>query len=583
MVRSFECAEVKILQTEGLRENMNRQKKRCFYLLFGILLAYTVKNFFVGADTDEGYGIMVGYRLAMGDRLVLEMWEPHQTSAIFTALFIKPFLWLTGGNTFLNLYLRVVYFLVQGAIAWYFYRTFRCCLPYLEKQNAVLAAMAYYVIAPKAICIPEYSNLHVWFFTLLCLQMMRYYCAGSAQKGRSWNLVLAGVFLACDVLAYPSMALLFPVCLLFIWKKHIQGRLKEYAAFATPCLVGGALFVGYLFTYMTPELMLKVLPCIFGEGSHQITYLDKLAVWGDGFGKMTAVLLIGGMVSAVILTVFRRINQNAANGKEKAMNLYFVLFYLVQICYQIYCWLTSKYNASYPQVMFVAVILIGIFCYYRDGRTEKTGLYLILMALINYFAVILTSNWGPMNLNPYLFMGVAGGWLCWNGGGGRKVMTVACAAFVLCNAVGYSYLMIGGDQGNSPIYEVRGYTRQGVRKGILTAYMNSYRYNTNQEYWAEAVPDGSTVLYVGPSQFFCMLGECTIASPNTISTPVYDESLLTYWEINPDRYPDVVAVESWFGDIRVFDEDSFIARWLEEEFQAARVVEYPYITVYYKF
>ena len=40
------------------------------------------KNLFIGADTDEGYGIMAGYRLAMGDRLLLEMWEPHQTSAI---------------------------------------------------------------------------------------------------------------------------------------------------------------------------------------------------------------------------------------------------------------------------------------------------------------------------------------------------------------------------------------------------------------------------------------------------------------------------------------------------------------------
>ncbi|MCM1046731.1 MAG: hypothetical protein NC417_14600 [Candidatus Gastranaerophilales bacterium] len=563
---------------------MERQKRRWYYLLFAMLLAYTVKNIMVGADTDEGYGIMVGYRLAMGDRLLLEMWEPHQTSAIFTALFIKPFLWLTGGNTFLNIYLRLAYFLVQGAITWYFYKTFRFCLPHLEKRNALLMAMAYYVITPKSIYIPEYSNLHIWFFTLLCLQMMRYYCADSAQKGRIWNLVLAGAFLACDVLAYPSMALLFPVCLLFIWKKHVQGRAKECVAFAAPCLAGGALFVGYLFTYMTSELIGKVLPCIFGDGSHQTTYMDKLAVWGVGFGQIAAVLLIGGVVSALFLIVFRQFNRKAESSKKYAIDFYFVLFYLVQICYQIYCWFTSKYNASYPQVVFAAVILIGLICYYRDGRTEKTGFYLILIALFNYFAVILMSNWGPMNLNPYLFMGVVGGWLCWNGRG-RKIMTAVCVVFVICNAVGYSYLMIGGDQPHSPIYEVRGYNRQGVRKGILTAYMNAYRYNTNQEYWAEAVPDGSTVLYVGPSQFFYMLGECTIAAPNTISTPVYDESMLTYWEINPDRYPDVVAVESWFGDIRVFEEDGYryIEKWLEEDFQAARVVEYPYITVYYRY
>ena len=132
----------------------------------------------------------------------------------------------------------------------------------------------------------------------------------------------------------------------------------------------------------------------------------------------------------------------------------------------------------------------------------------------------------------------------------------------------------------STLLEVRGYNHEGFRKGILTSYMTAYRYNKNAEIWAEAVPEGSTVLYVGPSQFFYMLGDCVIATPNTISTPVYDESLLAYWEQHPDRYPDVVVFESWYGDIRVVEEDSFIMQWVKNEFQASEVEEYPYITVY---
>lgn len=69
----------------------NILKNKRFWKIICILaiIAYTAKNLFIGADTDEGYGIMVGYRLAMGDRLLLEMWEPHQTSAIFTAVFYQ--------------------------------------------------------------------------------------------------------------------------------------------------------------------------------------------------------------------------------------------------------------------------------------------------------------------------------------------------------------------------------------------------------------------------------------------------------------------------------------------------------------
>ena len=49
----------------------NILKNKRFWKIICILaiIAYTAKNLFIGADTDEGYGIMVGYRLAMGDRL----------------------------------------------------------------------------------------------------------------------------------------------------------------------------------------------------------------------------------------------------------------------------------------------------------------------------------------------------------------------------------------------------------------------------------------------------------------------------------------------------------------------------------
>ena len=69
---------------------------------------------------------------------------------------------------------------------------------------------------------------------------------------------------------------------------------------------------------------------------------------------------------------------------------------------------------------------------------------------------------------------------------------------------------------------------------------------------------------------------------NRIITPSYNESLLAYWELNPDRYPDVVAVESMYGEITVVEPDSFIMQWLENEFQATEIVEYPYLTIYKK-
>ena len=50
----------------------------------------TVKIIFFGFDIDEQYAVSMAYRLVQGDRMFLEMWEPHQTSAFFSA----AFLWL---------------------------------------------------------------------------------------------------------------------------------------------------------------------------------------------------------------------------------------------------------------------------------------------------------------------------------------------------------------------------------------------------------------------------------------------------------------------------------------------------------
>ena len=194
-----------------MMKNILKNKKFWKIICILAIIAYTAKNLFIGADTDEGYGIMAGYRLAMGDRLLLEMWEPHQTSAIFTAVFIRLFVMLTGGVNYLNLFLRLVFFPIQAGVSVFLYKTIRRTVPQMDENVAALMGLLYYVTTPKSIFIPEYSNLHNWFFALMVLCLLRYFGAkdseGRQTAGELRWLVLAGIFMTCDVLAYPSMVL----------------------------------------------------------------------------------------------------------------------------------------------------------------------------------------------------------------------------------------------------------------------------------------------------------------------------------------------------------------------------------------
>lgn len=569
---------------------MSAMSKKCRLAVVIVLSAYIIKNLLVGADSDEGYGIVLGYRLAMGDRLLLEMWEPHQTSAIFTFLFIGPFLRLTGGTGFLNIYLRMIYFLIQGVISYFVYRTFRTCIFNGEKRDALWLALVFFVLSPKCIYIPEYSNLHIWFFTLLCLSVLWYSSVESPLKGRRWLLGAAGLALACDVLAYPSMAILFPVFFVYIWSK--ADKKTDCVIFTAPCMFGGALFFSYLVSYMTFDQVVQVIPRILSDGTHKVDFFQKVLNWFISFGEIILILFFTGIAAMVLTVAHCRIKRE----KSSKMAHFLVYFFLVQVAYQFYCWFTSEFKASYPLVIYSFILLSGVFCYKKDKLTSSTEkpkdeicLYLIFITLVNYFGVMLMSNWEPIHLMPYLILGVLGGLRYLGGYVSKhipswkdKALPVLCGILVFSNVFGYCWLYIGGEWNHNSILTLGGVNREGVRGGILTSYMSAYRYNSNEEVWTEAVPAGSTCLYVGVDQYYYMFGDCKIAAASTISTPVYDENLLAYWELNPDRYPDVVVVESWFGDMRAAPEDSFIRQWLEKEFHASRVAEYSYVAVYYK-
>lgn len=564
-------------------------KNKKFWKIICILavIAYTLKNLLVGTDTDEGYGIMVGYRLAMGDRLLLDMWEPHQTSAIFTALFIGPFVCLTGGVNYLNLFLRAVFFPIQAGVSVFLYKTIRKTAPQVEASVAALMGLLYYVTTPKSVFIPEYSNLHNWFFSLMVLCLLRYFgtkdSEGSRVKGKLGYLVLAGIFMTCDVLAYPSMVLVFLCCMDFLLLRKSKRKVREVLAYALPCVLSAGAMLGYLLTYMTPQIMMQMVGEILGEGSHQTSVVDKLLDWGESLGEtiliLLAALLFAGLVRWIVENKMKK--QLPELLRQPGM-LFFLIVFVVQIGF----WLFSSFNAIYPQLLLMALSLEGIYIYLQKDRSETLFFRWILLVFVNYIAVLLLSNWEPMLLNTYLIMGAEAGLAtlsCYwqkTSAHGKKALQVLCLCLVLGNAFSYTYLILGSQEYHaSVVRNVRGINRQGLRAGILTDYMTAYRYNNNLEIWQEAVPDGSTVLYVGPSQFFSMFGEHIQASPDTICTMVYDERLLDYWELHPERYPDVVVFESSYGDIRQ-EGDSFIWHWLMEDFQPAERKDYPYIAVF---
>lgn len=79
------------------RSRQEKLKKILFVLLaIGAAMA-AVKCIFAGVQRDEEYAFTLSYRLISGDRLLSDIWDPHQTSAFLLSLIEFAFVKMTGG------------------------------------------------------------------------------------------------------------------------------------------------------------------------------------------------------------------------------------------------------------------------------------------------------------------------------------------------------------------------------------------------------------------------------------------------------------------------------------------------------
>ena len=99
-------------------------------LMVGAVLV-NIKSVFTDFDVDSEYAVAMAYRMVQGDRLIAEMWEPHQTSAFLSAFFMKIYIELFKTTTGIVLYLHGIGVAMKGAFTCFLYRTMK---PYVNPK-----------------------------------------------------------------------------------------------------------------------------------------------------------------------------------------------------------------------------------------------------------------------------------------------------------------------------------------------------------------------------------------------------------------------------------------------------------------
>ncbi len=549
------------------------------FLLIGFLglsMIAAFRNMIIGLDIDEEYAVALAYRLAAGDIMVKEMWEPHQTSVFIPALLIKVFLWCKPDAEYLILFLRGCGFFMAAFVAGAWYMVFR---RKFGQTGAALTALIILNTMPKWMSTPEFANQQIWYLLLLILCLYQY-----AEYGRGRFLGLAAIFMVFEVLAYPSCILLFPFY--FIW---VYRRNRKHAwIFASICGICAGIFVGYLLFHMSFDEVMECIRWILADPSHSEGLGVKMLAYGrDLFRILGCAAVYTGIAAIITGIVLKVIPQKYEKYK---ITLFCSVLVVISWIYQVWFWGTKAGPIVYMEYPYLILFILGsVFfaCKRKVMSEEVRNLFslTIFPSLFVLIGVLLLTNLNIKSALVHLLPGILCTLLVFCTGRSetvcekkeaipfKKYAGIFLTALWLLLVTASRIMLVRENEGlPMDVFLVKQKALYGAAKYIYCPYMTGYQYNDDYLFLQEQIEETDRLLYIGRNPAIYMITKGEICGASTISTPVFDERYIEYFSINPDKWPTVIVIDKTFAKANLKETD-MIVKWIEDYFDTEDVLE----------
>ncbi len=531
--------------------------------LFGGICA--IKVLFVGYDIDEQYAISMSYRLLQGDFPVVDMWEPHQTSAYLITLLMIPYIAATNSLTGIVLYLRICGLLIHILISSFLYKHLKKLLIPASKPNdttlsfAFLLTCIYFFSLPKLMFLPEFSNMQLWFLLLTILHLLNYYRQKSIH-----HLVLAGLFMTFEVLTYPSTIIAFFITVFFIIHyRENQGILKELIAFITPSLLGLCLFLSSLLSKMSVSELITNVKLIAQDGSHSASFLTTLNTDLLSACEIVFFFLLYGAI-ALIIFFFLRKNKQIKNWDP--LYLYTILLIGITLVGQLFIWLFADRYPNYPSVEYLLLPLISM--YFVQKKKEKLSYlfsFFVLVPCSAFLGILIFTNHPLLVSAPFLSLCTIGLLCIYCKHATCNNKSFHCLRYLLILWVfvllfGKMYMIRTSDGRHYTLFHDVSLIRQGPAIGIIADTDTVKQYNDAMLLADTYLPDGTKLFYAGRSCGIYLFNDYVFCTPSTISTPTYDDKTFQYFATHPDKQPDYIVCDANLADLRT---DSWLSQYID--------------------
>lgn len=559
------------------------------YIIYLILIAAACFSFVVSnVSYDAEYQLAMGYRFLKGDRMILEMWEPHQTSAFLCAILMKIYMMITGTTTGIVLYTQIMGLIIRGGIAVLFYKKIK---ELSGNTVAFIAAFTYLLISPKELLTPEFGNMQLWFGTLLFFALLEY-----LKKEKIIYLVWAAISFCLGVFSYPSFVLLC-IAVVIILVKYSKHAKRDIAIVAGISALIGGVFVAYLLISVGWNTILDCLSAALAvEPSHTVGPVEK--IWGHvlNIGKIAGMLAGVALIGFMIENVVRLIASKKKKEKEIiSMNRWFMISWMVLMVFLLINILSVSNRGGYA-FPFVVILVLG-FWKRKLMSEEERKMYFSAFWIsgLSLIATLVLSDNAFLQAVTYMLILICVSLIpIWHWFRDlskekvfRRMFLIGMHVFfllILFRCI-YIHIPIYGREQIISIAQEISLIRTGPAMGIITDTSGAERQRDSVAEWKEYIEPGDTIWILGePVDTLGYLYEdVEVGAPTVMSTPTYSEELLYYWELNPDKYPDVVIVASSFGELAwEMRCNEWLMNWLEEEYCADEVIDGNYWRYYIK-
>lgn len=566
------------------------QSKIKFSLLILTVLA-AIKMLLQNFSLDEEYQVMISYRNIMGDNMIGTMWEPHQTSSFLCTLFAWPYFKILGTWTGIVIYLRFLGTLIHLCITLYLYKVFS---HFIKKDFSFYVALIFFNIIPKLIMLPEFGGMQVWFGVLCFLTIIdsvediTLTRLGKPGYRSSCKLIMAAVFLCLEVLSYPSCALLLIPFVIMVWYFNPKKRLSKCLLFTCTCGIIGGMYVGYFWLKLGAEVFFRNISAILNSDlTHTFDNAAKLKGLFENILQYLIIFVILTVLSFVIVNV-PFIKKNLPASKK-----IFILGILLLLSnlYQLFMWVIKNTGYEYLQIHLTVSMCLGlwILCFKLNSKDTFTRymwfgtiigiISLACVMMLTDLPFITSISHGMLGTVCMLALFASLAQNC------PRFCVLILSAFCFTVCIGKGYTLRGGMDYNN-ILQSENICKYGPAIGTVSSYMGAHIYNNEYELWQEAIPEGSKVLIVTANVHSVNTIQYTFKNAEVchysiVDPTAYDERLVTYWSYYPEKKPDIIVIDCWFGNM-LFSPDSWIVKYIENNFGYTDIIEGDYVRIFKK-